>query len=315
MSPAASRSLTADDDRFHAVGDPHPLWTETTWWGFAFPERSLGGMVYTLFRPNLGVATVVVNVWDADAVEAWLSPYSRQQWHLPMPKADLDDLEVGMLGIRCSKPLRSYELTYADGAALAFDLRVDGVMAPHTVAATDAFGHFDQLCHVTGTLKVSGEKVSIDCLSVRDRSWYVRDDLRSMRSGYTYGAVDRKEHFLAYSRPAEGDDPDSDGGGVFGGYLVRRGEKADLVSGTRRVLSRRRAHPDEVEVVATDALGRELHARGRVSASLASQSTPGMFAWMSIVDWTIGDRLGHGEDHDVWSPDWLARPPAGDATS
>jgi len=313
MSPATSRPLTEDDDRFHAVGDPHPLWTETTWWGFAVPERALGGMVYTLFRPNLGVATVVVNVWDGTAVEPWRSPYSRSQWHLPMPKADLDDLEVGMLGIRCVEPLSAYQLTYADGAAVAFDLRVEGVMAPHNVAATDAFGHFDQLCHVTGEATVGGEALVVDCLAVRDRSWYVRDDLRSMRSGYTYGAVDAGEHFLAYTRPAEGDDVD--GGDVFGGYLVRDGEKADLVSGTRRVHGRRRGHPDNVDIEAVDSLGRSLAARGRVTASLASQSTPGMFAWMSIADWTIDGRPGHGEDHDVWSPDRLARAPGTDAAT
>jgi hypothetical protein len=263
-----SRDLTTDDDRFHSVGDPHPLWTETTWWGFAIPERALGGplggMVYTLFRPNLGVATVVVNVWDGTAVEPWRSPYSRSQWHLPMPKADLDDLEVGMLGI-------------------------------------------------TGALTVGGEPLVVDCLAVRDRSWYVRDDLRSMRSGYTYGAVDGNEHFLAYSRPAEGHDVD--GGDVFGGYLVRGGEKADLASGTRRVHGRRRGHPDEVEIEAVDTLGRSLTARGRVTASLASQSTPGMFAWMSIADWTIDGRSGHGEDHDVWSPDRLARGAATNASA
>jgi hypothetical protein len=300
-----TRPLTPDDDRFHAVGDPNPMWTETTWWGFALPERSIGGMIYTLFRPNLGVATVVMNIWDADAVEAWRSPYSRGQWHLPMPKADLDDLEVGMLGIRCVEPLTSYRLTYADGDVLTLDLRVDAAMAPHNVVATDAFGHFDQLCHVTGAVCLAGEDLAVDSLSVRDRSWYVRDDLKSMRSGYTYGAVDASEHFLAYSRPAEGDDVD--GGAVFGGYLVRDGEKADLSEGTRRVLGRRRGHPDEVEIIAVDKLGRELEARGRVTASLASQSTPGMFAWMSIADWTIGGRAGHGEDHDVWSPDRLAR--------
>jgi hypothetical protein len=31
-----------------------------------------------------------------------------------------------------------------------------------------------------------------------------------------------------------------------------------------------------------------------------------MFAWMSIADWDIDGRTGHGEDHDVWSPDQLA---------
>jgi hypothetical protein len=307
-----SRALTAADDRFHPVADTNPLWTETTWWGFMVPEGELGGpmggMVYTLFRPNLGVATLVVQVWNAAAVEPWRSPYARQLWHVPMPSGDLDDAEVGLLRIRCLESLSSYRLTYADGDSLTLDLRYDAVMEPNNVAATEAFGHFDQLCRVTGSLALGPEEIAVDCHAVRDRSWYVRDDLRSMRSGYTYGAVDPSEHFLAFSRPAEGDDTDpmSDDYPIFGGYLVRDGEKATIAEGLRRVVSRRRGHPDQIEVTAVDEQGRRLGARGTVAASLASQSTPGMFAWMSIARWEIDGRAGHGEDHDVWSPDRLA---------
>ena len=84
-SPAVTRPLTDADDRHHEVADPHPMWTETTWWGFFVPDRALGGMIYTLFRPNLGVATLLVAVWDAEATEPWRVPYHRSQWHLPMP--------------------------------------------------------------------------------------------------------------------------------------------------------------------------------------------------------------------------------------
>jgi hypothetical protein len=72
------------------------------------------------------------------------------------------------------------------------------------------------------------------------------------------------------------------------------------------VIERRRGHPDVIEIDATDDVGRVLSVTGRTLASAASQSTPGMFAWMSIVEWTIDGRTGHGEDHDVWSPDHLA---------
>jgi hypothetical protein len=295
--------LTGADDSFHGVPVDDPMWTETTWWGFMVPDRGLGGMIYTLFRPNLGVATLVTQVWSDEHVAPWASPYERSLWHLRMPDADLLDVQLGFLHIRRLEPLQSYQLTYEDGDSCAFDLRYEAAMAPHVVAAGAEVGHFDQLCHVTGRLQVDGESIPVDCHAVRDRSWYVRDDFRSMRSAYTYGAVDPGEHFLAYTRPA---DNAGDLGAVFGGYLVRDGEKADLKEGVRRVQSRRRGHPDELELAATDALGRTVEARGRVTSSLASQSTPGMFAYMSIAEWTIGDRQGHGEDHDVWSPDTLA---------
>ena len=301
-----TRELTADDDRHHEVADPHPLWTETTWWGFLVPDRGLGGMIYTLFRPNLGVATLLVAVWDAEATEPWRVPYHRSQWHIPFPDADLDDVDVGGLRLRCRAPLRSYDLTYADGDALALDLHIEAVMEPHVALAEREAGHFDQLCRVTGSLTASGESVAVDCLAIRDRSWYVRDDAKSMRAGYLYGAADEHHHFLAFTRPSGTEETSP----VVGGFLVRDGKKAVLTGGTRAVVSRRRGHPDEITMDATDALGRQLSVAGHVTASLASQSTPGMFAWMSIADWSIDGRPGHGEDHDVWSPDRLARPPA-----
>jgi hypothetical protein len=298
-----TRALTADDDRFHAAPTTDPMWTETTWWGFAAPDRPLGGMVYALFRPNLGVAALVTQIWDADAVEPWAAPYARSLWHLPLPAGDLDDTEVGPLRLRCLDPLTAYELRYDDGV-LALDLDYRAVTSPHVVAADPAVGHFDQLCHVTGRLRAGGHTVDVDVHALRDRSWYVRDDRRTLRSGYTYGAADADHHFLAYSRPSG---PDADECDVNGGYLVRDGVKSNLASGTRRVTNRRRGHPDEVEITAIDDDGRTLTAHGHVTASLASQSTPGMFAWMSIAAWDIDGRPGHGEDHDVTSPDLLAR--------
>jgi hypothetical protein len=292
--------VTPADDLFHPIGDPDPLWTETTWWGFYAADGSVGGMVYAFFRPNLGVATLVTSVWDAEDVEPWRAPYSRSLWHLPMPTGDLDDLRLGHLALRRVEPLARYHLAYDDpGAGCTLVLAYDAVMAPHVVVARPNLGHLDQLCRVTGTIRLRDRIVEVDALAVRDRSWYVRDDLRSSRAGYTYGAVDEGEHFLAFSRPAED-------GAVHGGYLVRDGEKAELVEGARHVRSRRRGHPDEVEVTAVDALGRALHARGTITSSLGSQSTPGMFAWMSIARWDLDGRAGLGEDHDVFSPDLLA---------
>jgi hypothetical protein len=295
-------TLTADDDRFHPVAAPDPLWTETSWWGFLVPERSLGGMVYTLFRPNLGVATLVVQVWDGDAVEPWRAPYARQLWHLPMPDGDLTDCRVGGLHLECLEPLSAYRLRYADGDLLDLDLGYRGYGAPHEVPVGGGNGHLDQACHVRGSLSVGGEEVVVDGPGLRDRSWYVRQDRRTLRAGYTYAVVDEGEHLVVHSRAAG----EADATTVLGGYLQRDGRKADLVGGTRTVTSRRRGHPDELLVEATDADGRTVTATGTAFASLASQSTPGMFAWMTMCRWSVDGRDAVGEDHDVWSPDLLA---------
>ncbi|MGH9186776.1 MAG: DUF7064 domain-containing protein [Acidimicrobiales bacterium] len=296
--------LTAADDGFHPVTDPDPLWTETSWWGFTVPERSLGGMLYTLFRPNLGVASLVVQMWDADAVEPWRAPYARLFWHLPMPDTDLTKCEVGGLSIERLDPLTVYRLAYHDGDLVALDLEYRALAPPHEVPVGGGRGHFDQACHVTGTLTIAGEAIAVDAPALRDRSWYVRQDQRTLRAGYTYAIADNGEQLVVHSRAV---DVDTDETVVLGGYLTRDGIEADLVSGARRVESRRRGHPDRLSIEATDAQGRAVVSTGTTFASLASQSTPGMFAWMSMCEWSLDGRAAYGEDHDVWSPDLLAR--------
>lgn len=286
-------TLTAADDDFHPVADPDPLWTETTWWGFTVPERSLGGMVYALFRPNLGVASLVIQVWDAEAVEPWRAPYFRSMWHLAHPTSPLTDCSLSGLTIRREQPLQEYELGYADGP-FSFELTYRGLADPYEVPVGGGSGHFDQVCQVTGTLRWGDDTVAVDGPAVRDRSWYVRQDQRSLRAGYTYAVADGT-HLVVHGRPDA----------VVGGYLERDGRRAPLVAGSRMVVDRRRGHPDHLTITATDADGREVVATGRTFASLASQSTPGMFAWMSAVEWEVDGRRGVGEDHDVWSPDQL----------
>ena len=302
-----TRPLTDADDRHHEVGDPHPMWTETTWWGFLVPDRALGGMIYTLFRPNLGVASLLVAVWDAEATEPWLVPYHRSQWHLPFPGTDLDDTEVGGLRLRCREPLRSYDLTYSDGDALSLHLRFDAVMEPHVPIAEREAGHFDQLCRVTGASPLP-ERRSRWTASRSATGPGTCETTPSRRRPATCTAPPTRAT-SSWRSPSRAERPPR--ARSSGGYLLRDGEKAALTAGTRTVVSRRRGHPDEVTLEATDALGRDWPSSGRVTASMASQSTPGMFAWMSIADWTIDGRPGHGEDHDVWSPDRLAHRPAG----
>jgi hypothetical protein len=291
-------TLSAADDSFHPVADPDPLWTETTWWGFQVPERAVGGMIYTLFRPNLGVASLVVAVWDGEAVEPWRAPYARSRWHIPYPAGDLADCHIGPLHLRCLEPLHRYRLVHED----LFDLEYTGMAPPDEAPGRGGSGHFDQLCRVTGTLDVEGSVVAVDAPAVRDRSWYVRPDDRSLRASYTYAVVDADDHVVVHGI---GDPSAVDGSIVFGGYLQRDGRRTRLQGGTRQVVSRRRGHPERIVIEVADVEGRSAALEGMVSASLASQSTPGMFAWMSVVRWTLDGRGATGEDHDVWSPDML----------
>ena len=143
-------------------------------------------------------------------------------------------------GCGASRTAAAYGVVYDDGDSLRLDLRYDAAAPADEAIVTEQVGHLDQLCHVTGLLETGdgAQRVAIDCFAVRDRSWYVPRDQRSMRAGYTYGAVDADEHFLVFSRPSPGDDERYD---VHGGYLVRHGRQAAITSGTRSTVSRRAA--------------------------------------------------------------------------
>ena len=72
----------SEHDRFHAPADAHPQWTETSWYGFAIPERRLAGMIYPLFRSNLGTCSLGVYVWDDRAHDPGRVRYGRGLWEV-----------------------------------------------------------------------------------------------------------------------------------------------------------------------------------------------------------------------------------------
>ena len=117
-------------------------WTETCWFTFAIPERSMSLQFYPYFRPNLGVAAGAVYVWDGADDDLAMCRFAKNFWHLPMPSTPLTDLELANgISYRCTEPLSRYEVRYEDpdGGDLRIDLDVRCLHEPvllHT--------HFDQ---------------------------------------------------------------------------------------------------------------------------------------------------------------------------
>jgi hypothetical protein len=295
-------ALGPPDDGFHPPAAPDPAWSETSWFSFHVAERRLAGMLYPLFRPNLGVCSVGAFVWDDGACEPWAVRYGRCLWHLPMPEGDLRDCEVGGLRIACVEPLSRYRVAYRDGERIDLELAYAGLVPPVAAGIGGGSGHVDQPCRVTGRLRLGGEEIAVDCLDMRDRSWHVRDDLRSTRASYSYALASPREGFLAAGFH------DGERLRLVTGFLLRDGAAARVVGGTRRVLERdaARGFPLRVAVELRDEQGRALEAEGRCVSRLASQATPGLFAWMSLTewsaDWSDARTAAFGQDQDIGSP-------------
>ena len=297
--------LTPDDDRFHPPASSDAWWTETCWFSFAHPSERLSGSFYPLFRPNQGVTSLAVSVWDHTAHEPWRVLYHRAAWHLPMPAAELDRLALNGLRYEVLEPLRRYRVTYQDGAHFSAELEYEGLIAPHEAGIREGHGHLDQPCRVRGEIALRGRRIAIDHPDMRDRSWSVRRDDRATRAAYAYAIANERESFLAMTALSPGLGGRGDVQPVIGGYLVRDGEKSPLVAGTR-TLERDGANPwpTRLTIEARDAAGRDLRTTGATVNRYANQATPAMFAWMSLTRWDFAGE-SYGQDQDIWSPEWL----------
>lgn len=298
-------ALSPADDLLHPPASDDRWWTETYWYSFDQPGADVSATIYPLFRPNLGVCSLGVFVWDASAHEPWAVPYARNYWHLRMPSMPATELDLEGLSYRCVEPLRRYQAAYADPGLLEFDLEFTGLRDARPAFLASGVGHFDQPCRVVGTVSLRGARLDIDTLGMRDRTWSPRpEDRRGARTGYTYGTASADEQFLVLTT-LDGNEG-SLSHGVFNGYLVRAGAMSPLVAAKRSVVERRDGYPLRIELEATDALGRTLQAVGTTRNRLANQATPAQFAWMSMTSWEVsGGPAMIGEDQEVWSPDML----------
>jgi hypothetical protein len=296
---------TPDDDRFHPAASNDSWWSETSWFSFAHPAERLSGSFYPLFRPNLGICSLAVSVWDDSAAEPWRARYSRADWHLPLPETNLDHLALGALRYEVLEPLRRYRVTYQDGERFSAELEYEGLIPVHEAGIRDGHGHLDQPCRVSGEIVLRGRRIAIDHPDMRDRSWSVRRDDGTTRGAYSYAIAGARDAFLAMSFASPGLGGRGDVQPIVTGFLVRDGEKSPLVAGTRRIERDGAASwPARVEIEARDALGRELRARGTTLNRFANQASPGLFAWMSLTRWDFAGE-SYGQDQDIWSPDSL----------
>lgn len=294
-------TFTPDDDALHTAVMSDAWWeTETAWFSFHHVERRLGGWFYTMVRPNIGTVAGGIWVWDHTAQLPWDVLYSANYSALQLPPdLDLRDAQLPTgVTMRVLEPTMAYALGFDDGDRLHVDLRFDGVMPPEPLAAVGStFGsahHFDQFGRVTGHLVVHGERVDIDCIGMRDRTWGPRPEHRPRQAAYVTGAADADHGFLAVTNTRNGTDH------VAYGFLRRDGRTVGLASGERRVVrDQRDGHIERVEIDAVDNDGRTMRAVGTpLSRMIINRHT--FIDINSLVAWDLDGADAAGEDQDMW---------------
>lgn len=293
--------FTPRDDGFHFAELGDDWWaTETAWFAFCNPERKLGGWLYSIVRPNIGTIQGGAWVWDDSAALPFEVLYSASYSAMPLPRdQDLTDIRMPTgVSIRVVEPCMSYDLGYEDGDRLKASLRFDGVMPPEPMRSKGStYGkarHFDQFGRVTGHLILYGERIEIDCLAMRDRTWGRRPEDRPRQAAYVTGITNPEHGFLAVTntRP-EGDL-------VSFGFLRRDGRTVSLASGERRVeRDPATGWVRGIIIEATDEEGRELHAVGHALSRIVLNHHT-FIDNNSLIRWEINGEEGWGEDQDMW---------------
>jgi hypothetical protein len=296
-----SQSFTARDDRFHFEEMGDAWWaTETAWFSFHDPQRRLGGWLYTMVRPNIGTVAGGAWIWDDTAHLPWEALYCANYSALQLPRdQDLDDCKLpNGVSIRVVEPCMRYELGYHDGDRLLAQLKFEAVMRPQPLTAVGStFGnahHFDQLGRVTGELVLHGERISIDCIGMRDRTWGVRPEDRPRQAAYVTAASIDGNGFLAVTNVRDRRDA------VAYGFLRRNGETFGLAGGERCVeRDAGNGWVTRIEIAARDSAGREFVAVGEsVSRIILNRHT--FIDINSLIRWSIDGVEAWGEDQDMW---------------
>jgi len=334
----ADTPFVAEDDTYHPASDD-PFWVETTWWSLNVPDRRMGAWLHAAHNTNRATVTWRVFLWDPDGADPGRLAYYRSVAEAPMePGADLRDITFpqGGFSVRMLKPLMDYHVAYRDddaGFAVEFDHR--SVHPPHRFTPGEAPAmhnpHLDQLGHVSGELMIRGERIPVDCFSVRDRTWGPRggghaqsrtaehrpSEYRVSSPGgprwreverergrgriqYIFGHTDDRTGFLGFVRPQDGDAAGWSPMNV--GWLVQDGVFAHLDktrSRMRNFRDPRTGWSAHMQVEVSDVTGRSMEAEG-FAVSYMCEGGAGANA---LMRWEYDGQVGWGEDQDGWRVD------------
>ena len=258
-------------------------------------------------RVNIGSVAGGAWLWDHTAHLPWEVLYNANYPALRLPRdQDLSDIALPTgVSIKAVEPTMGYELGVSDGDVCRIELYFRGIMAPRPLRKGGSpFGgsnHFDQFGRVTGTVRLGGRTVAIDCLAMRDRSWGPRPEHRPKKSAYVTGIASERDGFLAVTKWHGGVEE------IAYGFMIRDGETADLVSGRRHVeRDPAQGWVTRIAIEGRDERGRTLEAVGtRLSGIIINRHS--FIDSNGLMEWSINGHAGHGEDQDMWPVhDWAA---------
>lgn len=294
---------TEADDRFHSVVTSEETWIETVWFPFWLPDQRLSCYVHLHFCPNKAIYRGSISAWSGNNEVAFIEKFEE-----PLPSlteyGDMTNLRLPIgLDIRSRAAQRTYDVSYRHDT-VAFDFTFDAIMLPIMMtpdASPGMFqGHMNQSGLARGKFLFDGHSSSINCYTVRDRSWGPRKAATGHRAGNCHGTGKGASFYIYVQPDAEGIERITNGHFLMGDRLAR------VVSGERRI-EWDDTRPVRIEIDAEDESGRHLVAIGECINQRITLSPPNLCVVLNLVKWDLSGDVLWGESHDVWSEDaWSA---------
>jgi hypothetical protein len=230
--------LTSSDEAFHPPGADEQ-WSDSLYFGGGDARR--GVALYTRIgrRPNEGMVEGALGVWLADG--RFLLAFGRG--------ADGDGaIACGPVAYECASPFELWRIELrgrgrvyarAEDVALARDrfeevplgglLRFTAWTGPIEFESGLTKGvaarHYEQPGSLSGVLEIGDERVPITGAGMRDHSWGVRD-WQGVPYWRWFGCMIDPDTFVVMNNVGT-----ADGGETVGGWLMREGTLAPIVSG------------------------------------------------------------------------------------
>jgi hypothetical protein len=329
------------DDTYHRLSD-NPLDLETNWWAINIPERRIGAWIHAAYYPNGNKVRWRIFAWDDKGADPARLAYYKCMEDVPMPPdPDMRDITYpqGGYSLKMLKPLMDYHVAYKDNDAnFAVEFEFRAAHPPHRFTPGEAPAmhnpHLDQLGRFTGEMVLYGERIPVDCWSVRDRTWGPREGAHASaqkyaggaptrvlqpggpkwrqverergrgRIEYIFGHTDDQTGFLSFVRPQDGD---AKGRSPLNmGWLLKDGHFARLDKARSWMKNYRdldTGFSQHMEVTLVDQEGRSMEAEGFTVSHMCEHGGGSN----ALMRWEYDGKTGWGEDQDGWKVDHFKR--------
>jgi hypothetical protein len=306
LHPTANAGITGDS------------LTETQYFGLCIPEERIHGVFYCWHRPNLGIVSGGVWVWQG--MKPLALACEMYDWWDAMSDAVLaDDLRTFKFengyGVTVIEPLKRHHVFYQDPArGNVVDLKYEAIAPP--VVFGDGT-HLEQAMRVQGHLQLAGKSYKVDSYNIRDRSWgKLRPEAHSGMPPVAWLTGVFNEDF--FFNCTAFDHPDMDPiwkhkfpafgaeKALIAGWIHKSGRVTEIIECRKRtVYNLTTLIPETIEATVRDSSGATYNFSGKILAASTRAMWPNMNVALCLTRWECDGLIGHGDTQDIQFYDFV----------